>query len=130
VATWPPRAPRRWPDSMPQRDAAFLTKLEEGGFEKLLMEVDEPFHLKLEFTREESEFFEAAKEMFGLPDDFEEIVLLDPRDRSLGWAKVAKARGGLTPTVKKERVSKERISLNAPCPCGSGKKYKRCCARA
>ncbi|MBP8625707.1 MAG: preprotein translocase subunit SecA [Syntrophorhabdales bacterium] len=26
-------------------------------------------------------------------------------------------------------AQKEKISRNAPCPCGSGKKYKRCCGR-
>jgi len=30
---------------------------------------------------------------------------------------------------KKEPVKKEKIGRNAPCPCGSGKKYKRCCGR-
>jgi uncharacterized protein YecA (UPF0149 family) len=24
---------------------------------------------------------------------------------------------------------KEKISRNAPCPCGSGKKYKKCCGK-
>jgi hypothetical protein len=24
-------------------------------------------------------------------------------------------------------MSKKRVSRNAPCPCGSGKKYKNCC---
>ncbi len=33
--------------------------------------------------------------------------------------------GGDSAGVKKE----EKISRNAPCPCGSGKKYKRCCGR-
>ncbi|HPP05754.1 MAG TPA: SEC-C metal-binding domain-containing protein, partial [Syntrophorhabdaceae bacterium] len=33
--------------------------------------------------------------------------------------------GGDSSGVKKE----EKISRNAPCPCGSGKKYKRCCGR-
>src|SRR3954465_6148898 len=26
-------------------------------------------------------------------------------------------------------MSRERTSRNDPCPCGSGKKYKRCCAK-
>lgn len=30
---------------------------------------------------------------------------------------------------KKEPVKREKIGRNAPCPCGSGKKYKRCCGR-
>jgi preprotein translocase subunit SecA len=29
-------------------------------------------------------------------------------------------------TVKRER---QMIGRNAPCPCGSGKKYKKCCGR-
>jgi len=32
------------------------------------------------------------------------------------------------PQVEK-RVVKEKIGRNAPCPCGSGKKYKKCCGR-
>ena len=45
--------------------------------------------------------------------------------------------------VKREKVAEETstgekpatvrgkgvVSLNAPCPCGSGKKYKRCCGK-
>ena len=30
-------------------------------------------------------------------------------------------------TVKKSK--EENISRNAPCPCGSGKKYKNCCGK-
>jgi SEC-C motif-containing protein len=32
------------------------------------------------------------------------------------------------PTVKKQKVSNRvKVGRNAPCPCGSGKKYKKCC---
>lgn len=31
--------------------------------------------------------------------------------------------------VKADKVSEKEISKNAPCPCGSGKKYKRCCGK-
>ena len=32
------------------------------------------------------------------------------------------------PIVKKPKVySREKVGRNAPCPCGSGKKYKKCC---
>ena len=34
---------------------------------------------------------------------------------------------GLSKTVKVE--PKEQIGRNAPCPCGSGKKYKKCCMK-
>ncbi len=38
--------------------------------------------------------------------------------------------GGETPNRKKpvKRVG-EKVGRNAPCPCGSGKKYKKCCAK-
>ena len=32
-------------------------------------------------------------------------------------------------TKKKPVVNKETVGRNAPCPCGSGKKYKNCCGR-
>ena len=30
-------------------------------------------------------------------------------------------------SVKKQPIRKEKIGSNEPCPCGSGKKYKKCC---
>ena len=29
----------------------------------------------------------------------------------------------------KTRVTEKKIGRNAPCPCGSGKKYKKCCGK-
>ncbi len=41
--------------------------------------------------------------------------------------KIAEYRGGL-PQSKSSAVSKrEKVGRNEPCPCGSGKKYKKCC---
>ena len=38
--------------------------------------------------------------------------------------------GGGEPERKKpQRRSSQKIGRNAPCPCGSGKKYKKCCGR-
>ena len=38
------------------------------------------------------------------------------------------AGDGSQPKVKKPVVNKsEKIGRNDPCPCGSGKKYKKCC---
>jgi hypothetical protein len=31
--------------------------------------------------------------------------------------------------ASREPVREPKIDRNAPCPCGSGKKYKKCCAR-
>ena len=40
-------------------------------------------------------------------------------------ARIREAAGQSTPTSQRQKVGR-----NDPCPCGSGKKYKRCCARA
>ncbi|MCA8969571.1 MAG: YchJ family protein [Planctomycetes bacterium] len=36
---------------------------------------------------------------------------------------------GTTPTVRTKLREGPKIGRNEPCPCGSGKKYKRCCAQ-
>ena len=35
--------------------------------------------------------------------------------------------GGRAKTVRRQS---EKVGRNAPCPCGSGKKYKKCCGKA
>jgi preprotein translocase subunit SecA len=43
-------------------------------------------------------------------------------------AKVTGTSGGSDGTVKKAPVRKAvKVGPNDPCPCGSGKKYKKCC---
>jgi len=36
---------------------------------------------------------------------------------------------GEAPSQKPAQRSKKKVGRNAPCPCGSGKKYKKCCGR-
>jgi preprotein translocase subunit SecA len=35
--------------------------------------------------------------------------------------------GGATTTAKQPVLSQKKAGRNDPCPCGSGKKYKKCC---
>jgi preprotein translocase subunit SecA len=37
--------------------------------------------------------------------------------------------GGSEPEKKKPVVKGQKVGRNDPCPCGSGKKYKKCCGR-
>ena len=37
--------------------------------------------------------------------------------------------GGETESRKPQARSAAKVGRNAPCPCGSGKKYKKCCGR-
>ena len=43
-----------------------------------------------------------------------------------GWKFVDGEMVGDTPVTREE----PKVGRNDPCPCGSGKKYKRCCGRA
>jgi preprotein translocase subunit SecA len=48
-----------------------------------------------------------------------------PREQNLTFS-----GGGDEPAAKKPvKRESEKIGRNAPCPCGSGKKYKKCCGR-
>ena len=39
----------------------------------------------------------------------------------------AAANAGAEKSKPKVNSSKEKVGRNDPCPCGSGKKYKKCC---
>lgn len=39
------------------------------------------------------------------------------------------AAGEDAPVVKPEKRDGDKVGRNAPCPCGSGKKYKKCCGK-
>jgi len=57
------------------------------------------------------------------PQRIEEIR--QPKEQNLVFS-----GGGDTPQKKKPvRRQSDKIGRNAPCPCGSGKKYKKCCGR-
>ena len=50
------------------------------------------------------------------------------REKELEMAKAAGA-GAAENESKTIRRKQEKVGRNAPCPCGSGKKYKKCCGR-
>ena len=58
------------------------------------------------------------------------VLLLDPR-RSVRQrkqvVKVTSTAGADTGEAKKPVVKGKKVGRNDPCPCGSGKKYKKCC---
>jgi serine-type anaerobic sulfatase-maturating enzyme len=51
------------------------------------------------------------------------------RDMAQNW-KQEQQRRGTPPTDTSQPSAKAKIGRNQPCPCGSGKKYKRCCGNA
>ncbi len=58
----------------------------------------------------------------------EEVAALDQQARQ--ESEIVYSYGGESDTGKRKPVVKEKkIGRNDPCPCGSGKKYKKCCGR-
>ncbi len=67
-------------------------------------------------------------ELHNHPHIFDDNIFDDntPNIRTYGSSKVARH----TPEQWKKLKKQPEIARNAPCPCGSGKKYKKCCAIA
>ncbi len=57
-------------------------------------------------------------------DDLEE-AFLRKKKRELEQARMA-GSGDAAPVHQVKRTS-DKVGRNDPCPCGSGKKYKKCC---
>ena len=56
-------------------------------------------------------------------------ALETPRDAPapIGVGPRRESQGGVDAAVKTVRRTTEKVGRNDPCPCGSGKKYKKCC---
>ncbi|MDY0389374.1 preprotein translocase subunit SecA [Desulfobulbus oligotrophicus] len=52
------------------------------------------------------------------------------RERELAEAKRSSGEDGVEKDRKPIQRAEEKVGRNAPCPCGSGKKYKRCCGQS
>lgn len=64
-------------------------------------------------------------------DEFMENFLRDPISfgDSTGWDEEPVFFGDTYPTRQEPLVKPAKIYPNDPCPCGSGKKYKKCCGK-
>ena len=101
----------------------FLDGINESlkGYENPIETMDENTSVKIEIDPEKLYYnmVEAkASWLYGLPQ-WEEIL---PEEKRTELYKKQKASG----TVRREG---HKIYPNDPCPCGSGKKYKKCCGR-
>ncbi len=57
-------------------------------------------------------------------------VLVKPPERKEAATPVAATHGGSATASPKQPVKAgDKVGRNAPCPCGSGKKYKECCGK-
>ena len=134
------------PDLMRQYERHILLQIIDGAWKDHLLAMD---HLKegiglrgygqrdplIEYKKESFELFE------GLMNRIEEdtvrfLYLLQPVDQDKQAEQlerrrkrqqfVAENQGGGDPRQKTVKRDAPKVGRNAPCPCGSGKKYKKC----
>jgi preprotein translocase subunit SecA len=62
---------------------------------------------------------------YGVGETLQQYAAAAPQE-----AQAAHAEGGEAPAVTKPIVNQApKVGRNDPCPCGSGKKYKKCCGK-
>jgi hypothetical protein len=76
-------------------------------------------------TPSERQCFQEAKAALGLPDEFEDIMFLDPKGKPLSRLKSTQTERYVPANPAQPSFSNAKP--NQFCPCGSGKKYKKCC---
>jgi hypothetical protein len=69
----------------------------------------------------QTETWEEEEDEFG--DDFDDLLLTDYARKASTWLD-AEPRYAPPATIRNDA---SRVGRNDPCPCGSGKKYKKCC---
>lgn len=76
--------------------------------------------------REETQYFHYDDECKDInnPDNYETIAIQHEMDHMEGKTLMDFSLGQVSGTIKRD---KEKVGRNDDCPCGSGKKYKKCC---
>lgn len=73
-----------------------------------------------------------AKEMIGaivVEEIYDVMKQKEPFNEERYCNKLSKLSNGVEDDIQKLSVRSVKIGRNAPCPCGSGKKYKKCCGK-
>jgi len=98
----------------------------ELGKEEVLAELPEDNHLIEDAASELSWWFQSR----GHDEDWDEEDDWDERDENEDWGSDSlklSALNGRNFAPQTPYRAPEKIGRNDPCPCGSGKKYKKCC---
>lgn len=89
----------------------------------------EPLRIRQTFLQDEDEYDWDDEWDDEADEDFEEYEYLDDEDDDFEEEDAGFDRGQYQPpdgTIRNERAP---VGRNDPCPCGSGKKYKKCCLK-
>lgn len=69
------------------------------------------------------------KVLYWIQPPTEEQIREEKRNTKAKQRRLRNAGGGETPAISQIKRDKPKVGRNDPCPCGSGKKYKKCCGR-
>ena len=75
------------------------------------------------------EFKEISETLQSYLNDVTNRVISEVIHADTSEATVATETLALEPASEKAKAKPQHVSKNAPCPCGSGKKYKKCCGK-
>jgi preprotein translocase subunit SecA len=104
-----------------------LVKIDEQTAERIMKITAMEEHYRKNVFDSDKETFEHREfSSLGAPAANQDEVYNVPPEKSTPAARPAGAPGRAPVTVKRETP---KVGRNDPCPCGSGKKYKKCCGR-
>jgi len=100
--------------------SAMVAAIEEDSVEAIFkLGLAEPREVRGVFSAVSQEYLHPEASRF-VPPPTEESAGAGPRGFSPAWP-------AAKPPV--QQAATEKVGRNDPCPCGSGKKYKKCCGR-
>lgn len=116
----------KWRDHLAEMDY-----LQEGIGLRAIGQKDPLIEYKNEAYRLFQDMMESIKEDFVKYIFHVQVVqeeVARPRLRAVSGGNEAAVSSGPAPTSRPNKVGK-KVGRNDPCPCGSGKKYKKCCGK-
>ena len=107
----------RYPYDYDLLDAYFTCLFKQNRYEELKAEIQKQLPLSIEYNIETENIIRHVVELF---KDMNEEEL------ALQYAQIEKKQNDFG---KKKPTKVVKVGRNDPCPCGSGKKYKKCCGK-
>ena len=107
----------RYPYDYDLLDAYFTCLFKQNKYEELKVEIQKQLPLSIEYNIETKNIIRHVVELF---KDMNEEEL------ALRYGQIEKKQNDFG---KKKQTKVIKVGRNDPCPCGSGKKYKKCCGK-
>lgn len=108
---------KRYPYDYDLLDAYFTCLFKQNKYKELKVEIQKQLPLSIEYNIETENIIRHVVELF---KDMNEEEL------ALQYAQIERKQNDFG---KKKPTKVIKVGRNDPCPCGSGKKYKKCCGK-